>query len=197
MTRQKRQSGNVQSLRSITATDLLKAELPPDVEQWIKLAPSTRLSDAELERLRNWLQTYHVTFDYPACLMDDSDGRYMAWKDVVEHLFQLIEHNDAMRQLTGGEGVPEKPPAPYNPDRIERTYLAYTHACQVNGWNPVDITVRTVYQWIAEHGVEGYELKAYETFARYMSDALRRHDEPKHKSRRGRTGRSIINRDAM
>ena len=49
------------------------------------------------------------------------------------------------------------------------------------------------YKWLKDEEIEDYTLPAFETWQRYVREGRKFHDTQKNTSRKGRTGRSIIN----
>ncbi len=78
-------------------------------------------------------------------------------------------------------------------ERFEKAYRAYKWAEQqlvIRGAE--NVTDRQAWEFLTEHGFDGYKPESFDTWQRYVREARKFHDERKNTRRGGREGGSIV-----
>lgn len=71
----------------------------------------------------------------------------------------------------------------------ERAYQSYV----ITESQLTKCTDHEAYDWLVENGIQDYDLPSFETWQRYVRKGRKYYGTQKNESRKGRTGRSIVN----
>ena len=128
------------------------------------------------------------TADQDVTRFDSIVGRACQLRDHVADLMDTLGESVAStpvdESLDAIEDSMQRPPR-----RIELAYQSFQGAERDTSRS---LTNREAYEWLQEHGPDGYSLPAFETWSRYVRGGQRHYGTQKNTPRAGRTGRSIV-----